>query len=83
MLTFIVSISVLIAAKKDAGLSSQVFLIATTVKLILCMGLALSYLLKNQVNHLHFLICFFYLYLLNMVFEVYSLLTKLRNQNLQ
>jgi hypothetical protein len=54
-----------------------VFLIGTTVKLILCMCFALAYLHKNHVNNIYFLTDFFYLYLLNTVFEIYSLLTIL------
>lgn len=83
VLTFIINLSILLASKKSQALSAQVFLIGTTVKLILCMALALAYLQKNHVNNVYFLICFFYLYFLNTVFEVYTLLTNLRNQNLK
>ncbi|EHQ28117.1 hypothetical protein [Mucilaginibacter paludis] len=81
VLTFMVSIAVIMTNKKNQSLAAQVFLIGTTVKLLLCMGFALAYLHQNRVNNLYFLACFFYLYLLNTVFEVYSLLTNLRNQN--
>jgi hypothetical protein len=82
-LTFMICLAGVLSARKNSSLSAQVFLIATSVKIMLCMGLALAYLLKNHVNNVHFLLCFFYLYLLNTVFEVYTLLSNLRNQNLK
>jgi hypothetical protein len=78
-ITFMVSIAVILTNKKSEALASQVFLIGTTVKILLCMGFALAYLRQNHVNNVYFLGCFFYLYFLNTAFEVYSLLTNLRN----
>ncbi|RKR81669.1 hypothetical protein BDD43_1819 [Mucilaginibacter gracilis] len=80
-LTFMVCIAVIITNQKSQAMAAQVFLIGTTVKILLCLGFALAYLHKNHVNHVYFLGCFFYLYLLNTVFEVYSLLSNLRNSN--
>ena len=80
-LTFMVSIAVIISNQKSHALATQVFLISTTVKIILYMSFAIVYLHKNHVNNVYFLACFFYLYLLNTLFEVYSLLTNLRNSN--
>ena len=40
------------------------------------------FLAKNKVNKYVFLADFFYVYLLNMVFEVYVLLRNLRHKNL-
>jgi hypothetical protein len=81
VLTFMVSIAVIITNQKNQALAAQVFLIGTTVKILLCMGFALAYLHQNHVNNVYFLGCFFYLYFLNTAFEVYSLLTNLRNSN--
>ena len=78
-LTFMISISVIITIKKNQAIAAQVFLIGTTVKLLLCMSFAFAYLHVNHVNNGYFLACFFYLYLLNTIFEVYSLLSNLRN----
>ena len=83
VLTFMVCIGVIITNQKNQGLGAQVFLIATTVKILLSMGFALAYLYQNHVNHVYFLCCFFYLYFLNTAFEVYSLLSNLRNSNLK
>lgn len=80
-LTFMVSIAVIITNQKNQALAAQVFLIGTTVKILLCMGFALAYLHQNHVNNVYFLGCFFYLYFLNTAFEVYSLLSNLRNSN--
>ncbi len=45
------------------------------------MGFALFYLHSYKADSARFLICFFYLYFLNTVFEVYGLLSNLRDQN--
>ena len=72
VLTFLVCFSTLLSNLKNAQLSVQVFLVATFV---------LVYLSQNHVNQILFLSCFFYLYLLNTVFEIYALLCNLRLQN--
>lgn len=81
VLTFSVCFSTLISNLKNLQLSVQVFLVATVIKLLVCMFFVPVYLYQNHVNQLHFLLCFFYLYLLNTVFEIYSLLRNLRLQN--
>ena len=81
VLTFLVCFSTLISNLKNNQLSVQVFLVATVVKLLICMFFVPVYLAKNHVNQGLFLACFFYLYLLNTVFEVYALLCNLRLQN--
>ena len=81
VLTFLVCFSTLLTNLKSNQLSVQVFLVATVVKLLICLFFVPVYLAKNQVNQGLFLTCFFYLYLLNTVFEVYALLCNLRLQN--
>lgn len=82
-LTFMVCIVVILTDQKSKALATQVFLIGTTVKILLCMGFALAYLHQNHVNSVYFLTCFFYLYFLNTAFEVYSLLSNLRNPKIK
>ena len=60
---------------------SQVFLIATVLKMLLCMVFVALYTRKHEVNAIHFVLSFFYLYILNTVFELRTLLRNLRLQN--
>lgn len=83
LLTFIVCFSTLLSNLKNSQLSVQVFLIATIIKLLICMFFVPVYLAQYHVNQLHFLVCYFYLYLLNTAFEIYALLCNLRLQNLK
>lgn len=83
VLTFIVCFSTLLCNLKNPQLSVQVFLVATIIKLLVCMFFVPVYLSQYHVNQVHFLVCYFYLYLLNTVFEIYALLCNLRLQNLK
>ncbi len=83
VLTFIVCFSTLFSNLKNPQLSVQVFLVATIIKLLVCMFFVPVYLSQYHVNQVHFLVCYFYLYLLNTVFEIYALLCNLRLQNLK
>ncbi len=83
VLTFSVCFSTLTSNLKNPKLSVQVFLVATIVKLLVCMFFVPVYLSLNHVSPILFLVCFFYLYLLNTVFEIYALLCNLRLQNLK
>ncbi|MGF7042367.1 hypothetical protein [Mucilaginibacter lappiensis] len=82
-LTFLTVISILMVAKINKEMYAQAFLAATTVKLLACMFFALFFLLKNKVNRYVFVGDFFYVYFLNMVFEIYGLLRNLRNQKIR
>ncbi|MDR6942618.1 hypothetical protein [Mucilaginibacter pocheonensis] len=82
-LTFLTIISVLMVSKINPDMSAQAFLAATTVKLLACMFFALVFLLKNAVNRYVFVADFFYIYFLNMAFEIYGLLRNLRNQKIR
>lgn len=82
-LTFLTVISILMVAKINAEMYAQVFLAATTVKILASMIFALIFLLKIKVNKYVFAADFFYIYFLNMAFEIYGLLCNLRNQNLK
>lgn len=81
LLTFLICFFTLLSNLKNAEVSVQVFMAATVFKLLFCLFFVLVYLYRYQVNQVHFLVCFFYLYLLNTVFEVYALLCNLRLQN--
>jgi len=83
LLTFIVCFSTLLTNLKNSKLSVQAFLVATIIKLLVCMFFVPVYLSQYRVNQLHFLVCYFYLYLLNTAFEIYALLCNLRLQNLK
>jgi len=82
-LTFLVLISILIVQHKNEEYYVQAFLAATTVKILACLVFIVVFLTKNKVNKYVFLADFFYIYLLNMVFEVYVLLRNLRHKNLR
>ncbi len=60
---------------------TQIFLIATVVKMLVCLFFVVIYISHNQVNAAHFVANFFYLYILNTVFEISTLLRNLRLQN--
>ena len=81
-LTFLVLFSILIVQQKNEDYYVQGFLAATTVKILACLVFIVVFLMKNKVNKYVFLADFFYIYLLNMVFEVYLLLRNLRHKNL-
>jgi hypothetical protein len=83
ILTFSVCFATLLSHLKNAELSTKVFLVGTIIKLLVCMFFVPVYLSQYHVNQLHFLLCYFYLYLLNTVFEIYTLLCNLRLQNLK
>jgi peptidoglycan/LPS O-acetylase OafA/YrhL len=82
-LTFLVLVSILIVQQKNEEYYVQGFLAATTVKILACLVFIVVFLMKNKVNKYVFLADFFYVYLLNMVFEVYVLLRNLRHKNLR
>jgi hypothetical protein len=82
-LTFLVLGSILIVQRKNEEYYVQVFLAATTVKILACLVFIVVFLMKNKLNKHVFLADFFYIYLLNMVFEVYVLLRNLRHKNLR
>ncbi|MDN3550100.1 hypothetical protein [Mucilaginibacter aquaedulcis] len=82
-LTFLTVTSILMVAKINAEMYVQAFLAATTVKILASMIFALVFLLKIRVNKYVFAADFFYVYFLNMAFEIYGLLCNLRNQNLK
>jgi hypothetical protein len=82
-LTFLVLASIVIVQQKNEEYYVQVFLAATTVKILACLVFIVVFLMKNKLNKHVFLADFFYVYLLNMVFEVYVLLRNLRHKNLR
>ncbi|MGZ3751326.1 MAG: hypothetical protein ACXVB0_13575 [Mucilaginibacter sp.] len=82
-LTFLVVSSILFVQQKNKEYYVQAFLVGTTVKILACLFFIVIFLMKNKVNKYVFLADFFYVYLLNMVFEVYVLLRNLRHKNLR
>ena len=80
-LTFLICLGVIWGQGQNGTLGGQIFLGATTLKLVLCMTLALIYLRKYHVNDVVFVLNYFYLYFLYTAFEIYSLLSNLRVQN--
>ena len=83
VLTLLVIVMVLFVQRKNSELYAQAFLAGTTVKILGTLFFVLVFLRKNQVDKLVFAADFFYIYFLNMAFEVYGLLRNLRNQNLR
>jgi len=82
-LTLIVIAAVLLSQRGNSEMYSQVFLAATTFKILACLIFMVVFLHKNHVDKLIFIADFFYVYFLNTAFEVYGLLRNLRNQNLR
>ena len=82
-LTFLVSITISISQRINPELGAQMFLAATTFKILACLAFVVVFLLKNKINKYVFAADFFYIYFLNTAFEVYCLLRNLRNQNLR
>lgn len=81
IITVIVCLSVIIAQNNDSKTGVQVFMGATTIKLLACMFFALFYVKFYHVKPISFICSFFYLYLLNTAFEIRTLLSNLRDQN--
>jgi len=82
-LTLVVIVAVLLSQRANSEMYSQVFLAATTFKILVCLIFMVVFLRKNQVDKVIFVADFFYVYFLNTAFEVYGLLRNLRNQNLR
>jgi hypothetical protein len=82
-LTFLVVSSILLMHAKNKEYFVQAYLAGTTVKILACMIFIFIFAMKNKVNRHAFLADFIYIYLLNMVFEVYVLLRNLRHKNLR
>jgi F0F1-type ATP synthase assembly protein I len=82
-LTFLVVAMMLIVKQKNKEYFTQAFLGGTTIKILACLVFIVLFLMKNKLNKHVFLADFFYVYLLNMVFEVYVLLRNLRHKNLR
>jgi hypothetical protein len=82
-LTLLVIIAVLLSQRGNSEAYAQVFLAATTFKILACLIFMVVFLRKNHVDKLIFVADFFYIYFLNTAFEVYGLLRNLRNQNLR
>ena len=83
VLTFAICFFTLLSNRKNAEKSVQVFMAASIIKLLVCLFFVLFYVYEYPVSHVQFILCFFYLYLLNTVFEIYALLCNLRHQNLK
>ncbi len=81
-ITYLVVISVCISQQINSELGARMFLATTTFKILACLFFVLIYLIKNRVNKYVFVSDFFYVYFLSTIFEIYSLLCNLRNQNL-
>jgi hypothetical protein len=82
-LTFLVLCGILYTQRKNQEYYVQAFLAGTTVKILGCIFFIIIFLMKNEVNKHVFLADFFYIYFLNMGFEIYLLLRNLRHKNLR
>jgi hypothetical protein len=79
-ITLIGLAGILIVQKRNKEFYVQAFLVSTTVKILACMIFIVIYTMKNKTNKYVFVSDFFYVYLLNMVFEIYLLIRNLRHQ---
>lgn len=82
-LTFFVLMLMLIVGQKKPEYFAQAFLGGTTLKILASLIFILVFVRNNTLNKSIFLADFAYIYLLNMAFEVYILLRKLRHENLR
>jgi len=83
LLTFLLCFFTLLGNRKNAETSIQVFMVASVIKLLVCLFFVLFYVYHYHINQVQFIGCFFYLYLLNTAFEIYALLCNLRLQNIK
>ena len=83
VLTLLLLAGMVTAYHKKPEYFAQAFLAGTTLKILLCFAFIFVFLRYNKVNKLVFLADFFYIYLLNTVFEIYVLLRNLRHKNLR
>ena len=82
-LTFFVLVVITIVQQKNKEYYAQAFLGGTTVKILACLIFIFIFISNNTVNKVIFMADFFYIYLLNTVFEVSVLLRNLRNEKLR
>jgi hypothetical protein len=82
-LTFFTVMAIVFVGQINKEMYAQAFLAATTVKILACLFFVLFFLKKNVVNRYVFAGDFFYVYFLNMAFEIYGLLRNLRNQKIR
>ena len=82
-LTFLVLMLMLVVNEKKPDYFAQAFLGGTTIKILACLIFIYVFLSNNRLNKLVFMADFFYIYLLNTVFEIYVLLRNLRHKNLR
>ena len=73
--------TVLIVQRVNNELYAPAFLAATGMKILALLFFAVFFIRKFHVSHAAFLFSFFYPYFLTIVFEIYSLLSNLRDQN--
>jgi hypothetical protein len=83
LLTFGAILFVLIIGNVNKDTYAPAFLGATTFKMLACLIFVLIFLRRNHPERVIFVCDFIYLYFLNTAFEVYALLSNLRNQNLK
>ena len=82
-LTLLSVIMILFIQKINNQMYAAAFLGATTFKLLSCLVFVLIFIKKSSPEKLPFIADFMYIYFLNMAFEIWSLLSNLRNQNLK
>jgi len=82
-LTLVVIMAVIAGQEVNGERGTQMFLAATTFKILACLVFTLIFLLKVKPEKYIFVSNFFVIYLLNTAFEIYCLLRNLRNQNLR
>jgi hypothetical protein len=83
VLTFLVLMLMLVIYQKKEEYFAQAFLGGTTIKILACLIFIFVFLANNTINKMVFVADFFYIYLLNTVFEIYVLLRNLRHKNLR
>ncbi len=82
-LTLLVVAGILVIRQMYPTMFSEAFMGATAFKLIACMLFVFIYAKNNTINKYVFIGDFFYIYLLNTIFEIYILLRTLRHKILR
>jgi hypothetical protein len=82
-LTFFAVVFVLMIQRTNREMYAAAFLGATTFKILACLIFVLIFSRKYHPAKYVFVLDFIYIYFLNTAFEVYALLSNLRNQNLK
>lgn len=79
-ITFLAILAVILVQRKNTEMYAQAFMGATVFKMLAFLVFVLIFIKKTHPEKITFVADIMYLYFLNTAFEVYGLLSNLRNQ---